>query len=183
MACFLHRQGKLFIMKNAVFKIFPVFSFVIILLLLFGCKAPQSITKGQQAQNIKAAIDSNSWTFTALNVQPQTGRSQMVNGLYTVVSSADSLNVYLPYFGRAFSGADIYGSSKSVLDFISTNFSFDKQNTKEGKWTILMIPKDQREIQTMTFTFFSNGSASLAVVLTNRTPINFTGTLAARKKK
>lgn len=69
-------------MNNIVFKLFPILTLFIFLCVSSGCGTAQNTSKSESAQNVIAAIDSNSWTFTALNVQPQTGNAQMVNGVY-----------------------------------------------------------------------------------------------------
>ena len=61
------------------------------------------------------------------------------------------------------------------LDFISKDFTTDKQLVKPGEWTIKIKPKDNTEVQLMIFTFFSNGTADLSVSMMNRSPISFGG--------
>ncbi len=150
---------------------------------LLSCSSSQKINNSPEAEKIRAAIDTNWWSFKALHMQPQVGRAQMVNGLYTADYAGNKINSYLPYIGRAFSGYDVYSSTKSVLDFVSSNFTVEKEQVSANKWVIVVKPQDQKEIQTMTYTLFANGSASLSVTLTNRSPISFTGTVAPLKNK
>ena len=143
-----------------------------IITLLGACNSSRKVATTEA--DITAAIDSSNWTFTVDRVVPQSGRSRQPNGIYTVVYTANKLNVYLPYIGRAFSGADVF-STVGPLDFISKDFTTDKQLVKPGEWTIKIKPKDNTEVQLMIFTFFSNGTADLSVSMMNRSPISFGG--------
>jgi hypothetical protein len=143
-----------------------------------SCSGTKKVTSTISKEAITEAINKNEWVFTANYVQPQTGRSRSINGPYTVTYSANKFIVYLPYFGRAY--AATIGSTQGPLDFTSSDFDISKDQTKEGQWTLVLKPKDYREVQTMTFTFFDNGSANLAVILTNRSPISFSGTVAPK---
>ncbi len=72
-------------------------------------------------------------------------------------------------------------STQSPLDFQSTNFTINKKENDKGRWDVVIKPNDYREVQSLTFTFFNNGSAQLNVQLTNRTPISFNGDVMPRR--
>jgi hypothetical protein len=97
-----------------------------------------------------------------------------------VYCSSDTVLVYLPYFGRSYSAAAAM-NGKGPLDFQTTSFSFTKQQNKKGGWDINIKPKDNGEIQSLSFTLYDNGSAQLNVLLTNRSPISFSGTVSPKK--
>ena len=151
-----------------------------ILVIFISCGAPKTITNTATAQELAKSIDSSNWTFSIQQVRPQQGPGRIPNGNYTVIYKPGLLNVYLPYFGRAFSGADIF-QAENPLSFISKDFVVEKEQLKENKWSIVFKPTDQRQVQSMTFTLFSNGSGSLNVIMTNRTPIAYSGSLSANK--
>ena len=148
--------------------------FITAAILLSACSTTKNTPESMQA--LTRAIDSSKWKFTATQVKPQYGQSGPANGTYDVSLNTDQLTVYLPYFGRAFSGVNGY-SGKGPLDFSSTNFSINKEKNKKGAWLITIKPADNNEVQSMTFTFYNNGSANLNVTLNNRTPISFSGTV------
>lgn len=141
-------------------------------------KAAASIYDSKQITN---AIDSSRWQFIAYQVSPQFGRVRQVNGLYNVSMRDNKLLVYLPYFGRATGGADIF-SNRSPLDFTSAEFSPTVTKPSADEWRIAIKPQDNREVQLMNFTLFSTGSASLNVVMTNRSAISFTGRVEPAKR-
>jgi Domain of unknown function (DUF4251) len=157
-------------------------SILLIVIVATGCSgSKQAAASNYSKEAITEAINKNEWTFTANFAMPQTGRSRPVNGLYTVTCSGNKFVVYLPYFGRAYTAQ--LGSSQGPLDFQTSDFDLVKEQKKEGQWSLLLKPKDYKEVQSMNFTLYDNGSANLAVMLTNRTPISFTGNVAPKKSK
>lgn len=122
--------------------------------------------------------DSSNWEFTAVQAMPQYGTPQYISANYTVTCTGKKLIVYLPYYGRATAGIDIY-SGKGPLDFKSADFTIKKLKAKPGRWSISIRPNDYREVQSMDLTFYDDGTANLNVSLSNRSPISFTGTVAA----
>ncbi len=132
-------------------------------------------------QNITNAIDSSNWVFTPNTVRPQYGRVKNENSSgFGVQYRQDRLTVYLPYYGRAYGGADVI-SGRGPLDFSSVNFATDKKHPKEGEWQVSITPKDNNEVRLMNFTLFSNGTASLQVTMTNRSAIGYDGFVAPAK--
>lgn len=158
---------------NCIKKNFGRFFFVSTILLA-SCSSAQKTTVPQEP--VATSIDSNRWSFTVQMVKPMEGMNREPNGTYSVIFKSNNLNVYLPYFGRAFSAAEVYGTSKSALDFVSKDFTVDKEQLGD-RWRIVIKPKDQPQVQSMTFVFFANGSGSLDVIMTNRSPIGYSGTV------
>jgi hypothetical protein len=113
------------------------------------------------------------WVFKARQALPQSGRSRILTSEYLVKYSPGKLVVALPYFGRAYAGAG-YGM-ENVLDFTSTDFSYTEETGRKNRRNITIKPKDHSEVQSLSFTFYPNGSARLSVVLTNRSAISFQG--------
>ena len=149
-------------------------------IILTGCSgSKQAAAPDVSKEAITASINKGEWVFTANYVMPQSGRSRSTNGLYTVTYSASKFVVYLPYFGKAYSAS--IGSSQGPLDFTTSDFDLSKEQKKEGQWSFVLKPKDYKEVQSMNFTVYDNGSADLNVTLTNRSPISFRGNFAPKK--
>lgn len=146
---------------------------IFVLLCLTGCSPGKEVSTASR-EEITLAIGTDVWKFTALFMNPQYGRSGNVNGSYLVKFDRKRMEVYLPYFGRAYGGADVL-SSRSPLDFTTTDFSFEKEQDKKGAWVITIKPKNYSEVQIFIFTLQGNGSAELNVQLTNRSPVSFRG--------
>ncbi|UEG50787.1 DUF4251 domain-containing protein [Ferruginibacter lapsinanis] len=153
----------------------------VIVIMFTACSSSKQTIINNNNEAIIKAIDSSNWKFTPIRMIPQFGNSRQIFGNYEVIYSKGKFNVYLPYYGRAYAGADIL-SNESPLDFISTNFTVDKRLVKEGEWNIIIKPIDRSAVQTMNFTLFSNGSADLNVTLLNRSPISFTGNVGVVKE-
>lgn len=146
------------------------------IILLSACGPAKTITA--PTATLAQSIDSSRWRFTANQVIPQYGGSRVVNGSYEVNINNNKLFVYLPYIGRADAGANTL-TGKGPLDFSTDNFSLDKQQDQKGTWMIIIKPKNNSDVQSFNFTFFSNGNASLNVVMNNRSPISYTGLVEA----
>lgn len=163
-------------MKNLISNRVALFTGIIPFMALgfFSCSSPQKIatTKAELSQ----AIANNRWIFSANQVSPQYGSSRQVTGVYECDLKKDTLNVSLPYYGRAFSGADVL-SGNNPLNFTSNNFSLSKEENKKGGWTVTITPHDYSEVQSMVFTLYANGSALLNISMANHSPISFTGSL------
>lgn len=158
-----------------------LFSGLLSLFFLFSCTSGKQVSVAASAEEIKQAISTDRWIFTANYVMPQSGRSRTANGIYDVQCSRDTVIVYLPYFGRSYS-ASAARSDKGPLDFITTSFSYTKEQNKKGGWDVTIKPKDNSEIQSLSFSFYENGTAQLNVLLTNRSPISFSGTVSVKNK-
>lgn len=165
-------------MKQMNRSVAVIIASFITMMVFSSCSTAQQ-TAGKEP--VSVSIDSSRWMFTVNMVQPQQGMTQQPNGTYDVQFKPGNLYVYLPYFGRAFNAAEVYGTSKSALDFTSRDFTVEKEQQGEGKWRIVVKPKDQPQVQSMTFTVFSNGSGSLDIIMTNRTPISYTGRVGMSK--
>lgn len=161
-------------MKSLLKYILPL---AFLMLFVWACNPANQVAATDSAA-IKKAIEEGAWKFNVTLVSPQSGSSQQPNGIYYVSLKHDSLNVYLPYFGRAFAGANVL-SGENVLDFITQNY--DKVITPSGahKWEITFSTKEQRELPVLQFYIFDNGNASLNVRMNNRSPISYSGYITA----
>lgn len=149
---------------------------------VFTSCSSSAVSASSSSTTIGRAIDTGSWTFTVNIIRPQAGRTRQPNGLYTFTYTPGNLNVYLPYFGRVFGTADVV-SGENPLNFISKDFEMKKEKIKNGKWRINFIPKDfHQQVQQFSFLIFENGTASLDVIMTNRSPISYNGDISAEKK-
>lgn len=152
-------------------KIFPFIIIAFTFIYTTGCS------------NTKAAAGASSdsvWTFRADQIRPNDGNSRMLNGYNAITWEPNKLSVQLPYTGRAYSGADII-SGKSPLDFISKNFTVAR-NRSGNKEEITITPNDVREVRNMMFTVYDNGTASLSIIMSNRSGVSYSGTVGGRGK-
>src|SRR6187200_326562 len=133
-----------------------------------------SVTQDEIAQ----AINNDRWDFTADYAYPSYGKSRNITGVYYVQCRKDTLIVALPYYGKLNSPAG--ASNENPLDFKSTDFKLTKEVRKKGGW-LVTIKNPNSEVQSMSFTFFDNGSARVNLIMTNRSGIDFSGKVAPAK--
>src|SRR5688572_11221331 len=146
--------------------------------LFIACTSEKQINSSFSQEEIGQAINNSRWTFSANTASPSYGSFRNLTGGYFVKCQKDTLIVALPYFGKLNSAAG--ARDGNPLDFKSTNFRLTKQDKKPGQWMVTIDHPDQ-EVQTMSFTFFDNGSAQLNVVMTKRSGIGFSGNVAPSK--
>ena len=146
--------------------------------LFFACTSEKHIDSSFTQDEITQAINNGRWTFSANTASPSYGSFRNLTGGYFVKCQKDTLIAAFPYYGRLNSAAG--ARDGNPLDFKSTNFTLTKHDKKPGEWVVTINRPDQ-EVQSMTFTFFDNGSAQLNVVMTNRSSISFSGNVTPAK--
>jgi len=149
-------------------------SMLLMALLTYGCETTNQTTATTTTENTGNISQGSDWVFTANTAIPQKGSTRQLSIGFNVTFSQKKLVVYLPYFGQAYTGADLF-SGKGPLDFTSADFTIERTAAKKGGWNISIKPKDYREVQSMDFTFYDNGTAYLSVSMQNRSSINFNG--------
>ncbi len=146
-----------------------------------ACSTTQQVPS-TTAADMKSIISARTFVFQAQTVLPMSGRTRQVAGDgYEVIVSKDTVNSYLPYFGRAYSAP--IDPSRSGIDFTSTNFEYTETPRKDGGWEITIKPRDVREIQQMFLSVSENGYGSLQVTSNNRQPISYNGIVTAESSR
>jgi hypothetical protein len=131
------------------------------------------LAQDKKQEDVVEMIKNQQYVFKAQTVFPAPARFQQLNYDYDVKISKDTMQSYLPYFGRAYTAP--IDQTKGTLDFTSTKFEYQVEDRKKGGWNITVKPKDNREVQQYYFTIQENGSATLRVLSNNRQPISFNG--------
>lgn len=148
--------------------------------ILSACSSTHKAVK-PTADDIKDMVNSSQFVFVAERVSPMRSGTRNLTSRYTVEAKKDTLISYLPYFGQATQApANMTGGG---IEFTSLKFSYDAVLKKEGQWDVTIKPENNRDVQQMFFSIFSNGSASLRVTSTYRDPISFSGYLEKLKSK
>lgn len=125
-------------------------------------------------------IRDTTFSFMVDYMNPLRGRQRSVSGSnYKVDFRKDTLDSYLPYFGRGYQAPiPPYGGG---IDFTTHKFTYKVAKSGDHKWEITMEPKDISGIQKFYFIIFGNGNTTLNVVSTHRDPISFTGQIRPLK--
>ena len=144
------------------------------IVIINACSSGREITTATP-QEITQGINNDQWKFFATFVSPSYGSSRSLTSEYFVSTANNKLVVALPYYGKLNSSAG--AMEGNPLDFESTSFNLTKETRSDGGWFVTIKNPDP-EVQSMTFTFFDNGSAQLSITMTNRTAISYTGRVA-----
>ncbi len=140
--------------------------------LLFSCSNSKKIPRLDN-EDITGMVNSQRFVFVAERAAPLSGSSRQLTSNYDVTVKKDTLNSYLPYFGRAFQSP--VDPSKSPLEFKSYKFSYTINQKKKSDWEVYITPKDCPGVQQFIFEIFGNGVATLNVQNTHSDPISFYG--------
>ncbi len=150
-------------------------------IIVLGNVTAQESRKDKEAQKeakIKDIVSSKNYVFEPAYALPMRGGSRILSSGFHMKINGDTINTYLPYFGRAYSApANLEGGG---IEFKSVKFEYTVNETKRG-WDILIKPKDAIDVQQITLTISSNGSASLQVISNNREAISFEGDIRKGK--
>lgn len=147
-------------------------SIILIPLLLLGCSSSKKVEK-LHPEDISNMISARNFTFIAERVNPFRGMSRNLTSLYDVKIKKDTLDSFLPYFGRAYQAP--IDPSKGGIMFKSLDFSYSVTVKSKDEWLIYIEPKDNSDVQQFIFQIFGNGKATLNIQNTHRDPISFFG--------
>jgi hypothetical protein len=154
-----------------------------ILLFLVGVVTLVQIASAQDSEKesaVKSLIESGNFVFEAQTALPIRAQVRQLTFGFDMRVSKDTINSYLPYFGRAYVAP--VNPTEGALNFVSTDFDYTVKNRRKGGWDILIVTKDQRDNKRMLLTVQESGHASLQVTSTNRQPISFNGFVLEKRK-
>jgi hypothetical protein len=131
-------------------------------------------TKQQKKQDeIKQKVESQHYAFIAQTAIPMGMRIRQLSTDYEFKVGKDTLEAYLPYYGRAYSAT--IGTSDGGINFKTTDFTYKSTPTKKGGWNITITPKNAGDTRQVTLNITSTGYASLQVNSNNKQSISFNG--------
>ncbi|MDR1172236.1 MAG: DUF4251 domain-containing protein [Bacteroidales bacterium] len=135
----------------------------------------------EQAEKVQEMVKAQDYRFVAQRALPMSGRSVNLTSEYDVTVGKDTVNAYLPYFGRAYV-APMY-PSEGGIKFESKDFDYKLENAKKGGWNVYITIKDTNRRIGMILNISTSGSANLSVNDDSRQSISFNGYVDERKKK
>ena len=158
-----------------------VFLLVVLLHSAFSASAQDS--KDSLKTTTKDWVEQRNFVFVAERAVPMGKASRQLTSEYTLTVSGDTIDCYLPYYGRSYS-API--NSEGGIKFKTTDAAFTISPKKKDGWDVLIKPKEVPDVQELRLSVYSSGSATLQVSSTNRQMITFNGYVRqpeSRKKK
>lgn len=144
-------------------------------LLLLCLPVLPAMAQKKKSVSIDSLIQHKSFLFVATQMNPLRGRTIFLTSSYDVKFNGDTLNSYLPYFGR--SDRAPLSSDDAGIIFTSVNYGYDVTPGKKGGWDILVTLKDQSDFQKFNITVYNDGSAMLGTISNFRDPITFRGSI------
>lgn len=91
-------------------------SLLIAAIIFAGCSTSSSTAKKEKAaadfEQTASLIESDNFMFTVRSASPSSGRTVQITSHYALKAMEGKYEAYLPYFGRAYSGA--YGESGGI---------------------------------------------------------------------
>jgi hypothetical protein len=159
-----------------------------ILLVIFSTGIQAQETRAQKKQEkldaVKKMVENQNYVFIAQMANPIGWRTIQLNYNYDVVVSKDSVDSYLPYYGRAYvAPINPTDPKETGIQFKSKNFEYNKTASKHSGWDITIIPNDVKETRRFTFNITEAGYATLSVISSNRQAISFNGYIAENTPK
>lgn len=162
-------------MKRAVFYLFFIF-----LSLPFNDYA-QAIDTTEMSATAKLLLK-KTYQFTAITVQPMTGRERNVAGNnYTLKVSTDMVVADLPYFGK--SNTAPIGTTDVGMKFSSKEFTYTPQELTKSREQVTIKTKDVQDIQEIFLIVYPDGTADLRISSMNRQPISYRGKIETLQAK
>lgn len=149
--------------------------FAILLITLCGISCKTGVTQSNQDVifRVNNKIESGSYTFVPQTAIPTGGRSVNLNYSYSMKVSKDTIDSYLPYFGRAYTAP--MSSDDSGIKFVSTDFDYKISDKKKGMWNVSINTKDTRRKYNISLKIGDTGYATLTVHENDRQSISFYG--------
>lgn len=155
------------------FNMKTILVFITIAILAFSCKSGESLTKEETISRMKEKIESVNYTFIPQTALPMGGKSVNLNYSYSLKVSKDTVDSYLPYFGRAYTAP--MSSSEGGIKFTSKDFDYSVSEKKDDMWNVTIVTKDTRQKYTLNLSIGNTGYATLTVNENSRQPISFYG--------
>jgi len=136
--------------------------------------------KLEKQKQISLLVESKEFVFNVQSVIPQSGRTVMPTTQYNVEFHLDSIDSYLPYFGRGFSGIGYGGDEGMIFKGKPTIYTVEK--TKKA-YQIKAEVKGKNDTFSMLLSVYFEGNAYLTINSNNRSPISYDGDIEAIKTK
>jgi hypothetical protein len=127
----------------------------------------------QNKPDLKSSVQSRTYSFVAQSATTNKGKTIQLSYGYGLKLNNDSLQVVLPYYGRA-NTTSYQASSDNGIQFNSHDFSYSSDSTKKGGWDITIKPKGVK-VSAIYLSINSNGYCTVRINSNDRDPISYYG--------
>ena len=135
--------------------------------------------KALLAQTIRQQVDERQYEIIVRQAFPLGGTPIMLTTPYSLTIVGDSINSYLPYFGRAWNVP--YGGGKG-LNFAGHIREYHSSWVSEQQTRIVIIVENDEDTYQYDVDIFLNGAAYINVSSRNRQTIGFSGEMNENPK-
>ena len=149
-------------------------------------KAQREQNRIEKEKQIETLINSKEFVFEATQALPQSGKMIMLTGSsYTVTFHPDSIESYLPFYGRAYS-VDYGGDGGIKFKGKPQEYKVVAQKSGKG-YDINATIKTTKDLYKLYLSVTPDGSATLMVDSNQRSSISYHGDIkkfeAAKRNK
>ncbi|MDR2953963.1 MAG: DUF4251 domain-containing protein [Prevotella sp.] len=137
-----------------------------------SCKSVDSVSKQEEIAQITNKIESRNYTFVPQRAIPMEGKAINLDSSFSLKVSKDTINSYLPYYGRAYTAQPLEGGG---IKFVSTDFKYNLAEDSKGMRNIVIEANTTNNKYKMYLSIGNTGSATLTVQDNNRQSITFYG--------
>ncbi|NMA74223.1 MAG: DUF4251 domain-containing protein [Bacteroidales bacterium] len=150
-------------------KIFSVVLLFSLVVLPFRLKA-----QSENELSFKEILNGKRYRIEVRNAYPQSGRHISLTSNYSLTIKNDTIDSYLPYFGRAYSIP--YGGGEGLI-FKSKMKEYSIEKEKEDEVRIKIVTITPEDSYTYFITVYENKNADINVFMNKRNSIRFQGDL------
>lgn len=148
-------------------------------IILSACSASSSTSRNElrdaEFEKTASLIESGSYQFIVRSASPTGGRTIQITSPYSLKAENGSFEAYLPYFGRAYSGA--YGDGGGI-EFKGTPEDLElTRNEKKRTIAVKFTIQTDGDNYSIDLNLGPSGTGSLAISSQKRTPISYTGSV------
>lgn len=136
--------------------------------------------KEQKKEAVRQLIVSENYKIDVNTAMPMRGRNITLSSPYSLEIRNDSVFSYLPYYGRAYSVP--YGGGSGLI-FNAPLKEYTMDLDKKGNAVIKFSARNPEDFFEFSAKVFSNGTASIDVIMQNRQSISYRGELDTENKK
>ena len=138
----------------------------------------KQIQKALQFEAVKKLFYSGNFMIDITYATPSGGQGvSLFSNRGDLRVKNDSVNAYIPYFGKSYSSA--YGDESGAVEFRNQKFVASDAKINEKKKQIIWKFEPTERNNKYQFTVFisSSGSCSITVISSNKSQISYTGAL------
>lgn len=137
-------------------------------------KEKKALKEAQKTEEIKALLDDKNYVFSPTQALPSGMRSRNLDGSFRAKIHNDTIDCYLPFYGRAYSAS--YGSTDGPFTFTLPIEKYTMENSKKG-YMVKFNVKNQNDNISFMFQIGETGSTTLNLTSTNRQTISYYGNI------